>query len=228
MADGMHEIYSAEVRWSDTRSEFAKAMCKAQQELGTVAKNSTNPHFKSKYADLASVLDAVLPPLNDAGFSLIQSPSGDDAGNVTVTTTLLHESGEWMESALKLRPVKTDPQGAGSAITYARRYAALAIAGAAPEDDDGNAASQRQSKAKSRDTFQRLQDGAREAAEMGETALTTWYRANQHTIKEMHEDFEQNLMDVLRLLRTEAQEADKISQIENEEADRAAAAMAAE
>ncbi|HAH11534.1 MAG TPA: hypothetical protein DCL48_15680, partial [Alphaproteobacteria bacterium] len=116
------------------------AMAKAQGDLGPVLKDKTNPAFRAKYADLGAVLEAILPAMNRAGLSLIQSPSYD--GNlVGVTSILLHESGEWMEATLHMKPVKMDPQGIGSCITYARRYAALAIAGAAPEDDDGNAAS---------------------------------------------------------------------------------------
>jgi hypothetical protein len=126
--------------WSPERSALAKAMAKAQGDLGPVLKDKTNPAFKSKYADLGAVLEAILPALNRAGLSLIQSPSYDGS-LVGVTSVLLHESGEWMEATLHMKPVKMDPQGIGSCITYARRYAALAIAGAAPEDDDGNAAS---------------------------------------------------------------------------------------
>jgi hypothetical protein len=127
--------------WSPERGALAKAMAKAQGDLGPVLKDKTNPAFRSKYADLGAVLEAVLPALNRAGLSLIQSPSYDGS-LVGVTSILLHESGEWMEATLHMKPVKMDPQGIGSCLTYARRYAALAIAGAAPEDDDdGNAAS---------------------------------------------------------------------------------------
>lgn len=218
------------VTWSETRAELAKAMVAAQQSLGLVAKSAVNPHFKSRYADLATVLDAILPALNGAGISLMQAPGGDSDGNVTLTTTLLHESGEWMESTLTMRPTKSDPQGVGSAITYARRYAALAVAGAAPEDDDGNSASQRESKAKSRDIYTRLSETAREAASLSESALTAWWHANKDTAKSMHEDFEIQLMDLLKALRIEAQkmeeEAMRIEAIEQEERDRADAAMA--
>jgi hypothetical protein len=221
-----------EVKWSETRAELAKAMVAAQQSLGLVAKSAVNPHFKSRYADLATVLDAILPALNGAGISLLQAPGGDVEGNVTLTTTLLHESGEWMESTLTMRPTKADPQGVGSAITYARRYAALAVAGAAPEDDDGNSASQRDSKAASRKTYERLEKDAREAAtNYGETGLETWYRANRQTIASMHEDFEQSFIELLKSkLRPAAKQAEedyvRMNNIEQEERDRAEAAMA--
>ena len=221
-----------EVKWSETRAELAKAMVAAQQSLGLVAKSSDNTYFESRYADLATVLDAILPALNGAGISLMQAPGGDGEGNVTLTTTLLHESGEWMESTLTMRPTKSDPQGVGSAITYARRYAALAVAGAAPEDDDGNSASQRNNKAASRKTFERLETGAREAAtNYGETGLETWYRANRQAIASMHEDFEQSFIELLKTeLRPAARQAEedyvRMNNIEQEERDRAEAAMA--
>ena len=230
MADGMHSITHTLVSWSETRAELAKAMVAAQQSLGLVAKSSTNPHFKSRYADLATVLDAILPALNGAGISLMQAPGGDAHGNVTLTTTLLHESGEWMESTLTMRPTKADPQGVGSAITYARRYAALAVAGAAPEDDDGNSASQRDSKAKSREVYSRLERSARDAAMISETALMAWWHGHKDEVRSMHEDFEIQLMDLLTVLKSDArandQASEQIAAIEAEESERAHAALA--
>lgn len=140
MMGGQSRFAHTMTTWSPERGSLAKAMAKAQGDLGPVLKDKTNPAFRSKYADLGAVLEAILPALNRAGLSLIQSPSYDGS-LVGVTSILLHESGEWMEATLHMKPVKMDPQGIGSCITYARRYAALAIAGAAPEDDDGNAAS---------------------------------------------------------------------------------------
>lgn len=140
MMGGQPRFAQTFTTWSPERGALAKAMAKAQGDLGPVLKDKTNPAFRSKYADLGAVLEAILPALNQAGLSLVQSPSYDGS-LVGVTSILLHESGEWMEATLHMKPVKMDPQGIGSCITYARRYAALAIAGAAPEDDDGNAAS---------------------------------------------------------------------------------------
>jgi hypothetical protein len=123
-----------------TRSAFIIDLVKAQSEMTAVVKGNVNPAFKSKYADLASVIDAVLPALNKHGIALIQYPSFDGEV-VTVETLLLHTTGESLASKLSMRPSKQDPQGVGSAITYARRYALLAMCGVAPEDDDGQAAS---------------------------------------------------------------------------------------
>jgi hypothetical protein len=123
----------------DTKLLFP-AFLKAQAAMAPLRKEATNPAFKSKYADLAAVVEAVLPALNEHGFGLMQPPHSDGA-LVEVETILLHESGGYIRSVLGLRPSKADPQGVGSAITYARRYALQSISGIAPEDDDGNAAS---------------------------------------------------------------------------------------
>jgi hypothetical protein len=127
--------------WEGDRAPFAKAFIAAQKATEAVKKASTNPAFKSRYADLAVVVEAVIPALNESGIAVIQSPSFD-GDLVSVTTVLLHESGSSVTGTLSMRPTKMDPQGVGSAITYARRYALLGMAGAAPEDDDGHAASQ--------------------------------------------------------------------------------------
>jgi hypothetical protein len=110
--------------------------------MGTAAKTKVNPHFGSKYADLASIMDAVREPLAANGLAVSQSVA-NDANGVSVTTTLLHESGETLVSEPCWLPVgKKDPQGYGSAITYARRYSLASLLGiVADEDDDGNAAS---------------------------------------------------------------------------------------
>ena len=130
------------VRRSDGIAKFAEAMTRAQAELKNPPKESTNPHFRSKYADLATVRDAVVPVLARHGLAVMQLPCElHDAP--ALTTLVMHVSGEWVETTIKLRPSKTDPQGVGSALTYARRYALQSIAGvAAEDDDDGHAASQ--------------------------------------------------------------------------------------
>lgn len=128
------------VTWEGERAPFAKAFVAAQMATEAVKKAATNPAFKSKYADLSEVVEAVVPALNKAGIGVMQFPSYDGE-LVGVTTVLMHESGATVTGTLHLRPSKTDPQGVGSAVTYARRYALLAMTGAAPEDDDGNSAS---------------------------------------------------------------------------------------
>jgi hypothetical protein len=125
---------------SPTISELAKALVKAQSQMGTAKKDATNPHFKSKYADLASVWEAIRKPLADNGLSVVQRVVSNAKG-VAVESMLLHVSGEWVKDRCWVPVVKADPQGYGSAITYARRYSLSAIVGVAADDDDGNAAS---------------------------------------------------------------------------------------
>jgi hypothetical protein len=126
--------------WEGDIAPFAKALVAAQMATEAVKKAASNPAFKSKYADLAHVVEAVVPALNANGICVLQSPSFDGE-LLSVTTTLLHESGARITNIFAVRPSKTDPQGLGSATTYARRYSLLAMTGAAPEDDDGNSAS---------------------------------------------------------------------------------------
>ena len=125
---------------SPTIGKLAGALAKAQAKITGATKDSENPFFKSKYADLAAVLDAARGPLSENGLAVIQTTAYDNTG-ICMITTLAHESGEWIRGKLWLRPTKADPQGMGSAITYARRYAYAAIVGIAQVDDDGNAAS---------------------------------------------------------------------------------------
>ena len=122
---------------------IAAAFVKAQRAIGPALKTSTNPHFKSKYADLSNCVEAVIEALNANGIGLMQRTYESKDG-VMVETVFVHESGEVMECGLLHVPAgKQDPQGYGSALTYARRYSLLAATGLAPEDDDGNSASRR-------------------------------------------------------------------------------------
>jgi hypothetical protein len=128
------------VNHSEQINEIAAALSKAQAVIAAAVKDKTNPHYKSDYADLASVWDACRKPLTDNGLSVAQAASTTD-GRVGVTTMLMHSSGQWLSDSLVMKPTKDDPQGVGSCITYARRYALAAMVGVAPADDDGNAAS---------------------------------------------------------------------------------------
>jgi hypothetical protein len=122
---------------------IAAAFVKAQRAFGPALKTSTNPHFKSKYADLANCVEAVVDALNANGIGLMQRTYESKDG-VMVETVFIHESGEVMECGMLHVPAgKQDPQGYGSALTYARRYSLLAATGLAPEDDDGNQASRK-------------------------------------------------------------------------------------
>lgn len=125
---------------SGTLKELATALSKAQASIKGAKKDTDNPFFKSKYADLASVVEAIREPLSDNGLSYVQIVH--DAENAAkVETLILHDSGEWLSCGPVSVPVsKADAQGFGSAMTYARRYSLSAAFGVAPEDDDGNAA----------------------------------------------------------------------------------------
>ena len=126
---------------SEQINELAAAMAKAQAAMQGVTKDAKNPFFKSEYATLAACMEAIKKPFADNGLSVVQLMDEADAGYVTVTTVLMHESGQWISGKITGKPVKDDPQGMGSAITYYRRYSLMAMVGLAPEDDDGNAAS---------------------------------------------------------------------------------------
>jgi len=120
---------------------IATALVKAQKQFQPALKTSTNPHFRSRYADLSACVEAVIDALNANGIYLLQK-NYDCADGVMVETVFVHESGEMLECGIVHFPaVKKDPQGYASALTYARRYSLMASCGIAPEDDDGNAAS---------------------------------------------------------------------------------------
>ena len=120
--------------------QIAAALVQAQRKFGPLLRDRTNPHFKSRYADLATCLDVVQGPLNECGIALVQM-THECSDGVIVETVLIHESGEELTvGKLHVPASKQDAQGYGSALTYARRYSLMAAMGIAPEDDDGNAA----------------------------------------------------------------------------------------
>jgi hypothetical protein len=157
---------------SDNIADLAKALVKAQARLEGARKDSRNPHLNSKYADLASVWDACREAITGNGLSVVQTLDDNCGDNqVCVVTTLLHESGQWIRSRLRMvasRPSKQgeqiDPQSVGSAITYARRYALAAIVGVCPEDDDAEAAMQRGGRSQTRGESERPQTSTRPKA----------------------------------------------------------------
>lgn len=127
---------------SSTRKHISAALVKAQKAFGPALKSSQNPHFRSRYADLSACVEAVIDALNGNGIALTQRTEPSERG-VVVETVLIHESGEELSFGKLFVPCnKNDAQGYGSAITYARRYHLQTALAIAPEDDDGNAASQ--------------------------------------------------------------------------------------
>ena len=128
---------------SNANAPLFAALAAAQLEVENAIKGNVNPHFKSRYADLAEVLNTVRPVFARHGLSILQS-TAFDGDNVSVTTTLAHAEGGWVSSCASCVPARVDAQGIGAATTYLRRYSLAAMAGVAQEDDDGNAASHQQ------------------------------------------------------------------------------------
>lgn len=163
------------MKMSESVANIATALAKFQAEVKNPANTAANPFFKSKYAPLSDILNLVRPLLSKHGLSIVQMPSGDGE-NITVATLLLHESGEWIEACpLTLRADKTTAQGAGSAITYGRRYAMSALLGISSEDDDdGDQASKEESK---KETKQKQENNSPEKPgnEEHETARKAMY-----------------------------------------------------
>ena len=130
---------------SESINELATALSKAQAAIKGAVEDSTNPHFRSKYASLQSYIDAAREPLSKNGLAITQLLTDIHCENmnlVTIETVLMHSSGQWISSTFSVPVSKADAQGFGSAVTYARRYSFAAIVGIAPVDDDGQAATQ--------------------------------------------------------------------------------------
>ena len=126
---------------SENINELATALSKAQGQMGGASKTADNPFFKSKYADLGSVIAAVKEPMAENGLSYVQFPFAYE-GTVGVTTRLMHSSGQFMESSFSIPAPKNDPHAYGSLVTYCRRFSLQSVLGIPAEDDDGNAVTQ--------------------------------------------------------------------------------------
>jgi hypothetical protein len=186
------------IETSPTLTKFADAFHKAQSEMEGVHKDSANPHFRSRYASLENVVNTARPVLSKFGLSWTQHPGPMVDGRLTVTTRLMHVSGEWMQSTFHMAVAKPDPQGIGSATTYACRYSLMAILGLPPtDDDDGEAAMGRASsvapkpKAKAREDYSVFENEIRECKtpEM----LKLWSRNNRERIGALPDDWRENL-----------------------------------
>jgi len=126
---------------SENINELATALAKAQKEIRGAIKDSSNPFFKSKYADLASVWESIREPLTNNGLSVVQALDAKE-GKQYLNTMLLHSSGQWISSSIELMFPKIDAQTIGSCISYMRRYSLSAMVGVPQIDDDGEAATQ--------------------------------------------------------------------------------------
>jgi len=131
------------MKTSESITKISPALVNAQKDFLSAKKSSDNPFFKSKYADLQSVISAVKESLNENGIAFIQSPTESEGDVLKLTTRLLHESGEWIEDTAVCPLVKRDPQAFGSALSYLRRYSLSAMCGIYQADDDGNEATKK-------------------------------------------------------------------------------------
>jgi len=128
---------------SDQINELATALAKAQAKIRGAVKDSANPFFKSSYADLQSVWDAIREPLAANGLAVVQTTDTNEAGQLQLVTTLMHSSGQWIQGRFPILPLKQEPQAIGSATSYARRYALAALVGVYQTDDDAEQAQAR-------------------------------------------------------------------------------------
>jgi hypothetical protein len=189
------------VRTSEQINELAKALAAAQGEMKNATLNKTNPHFKSKYADLAMIRDTVTPALSKHGIAVVQGTDTEE-NTIVVFTRLIHSSGQWIESRF---PIPYDkPQTMGSGITYGRRYTLSAVANiAADEDDDGNAANDKAATAPEpkyarsaivRQEYERLQKGIHQIETTGNLEdLKMFWTNNAKTIAGLPADWKAEL-----------------------------------
>ena len=135
------EIKAIESTMSETVGKIAGALAKAQSGMTMIECNSSNPFFNSKYASLSAVLEVALPKLNENGIALVQGNRWDNVDNgFFITSMLIHSSGEWIKSEIRMPISKKDAHGIGAATTYGRRYLLSSMVGVAQADDDGNGA----------------------------------------------------------------------------------------
>jgi hypothetical protein len=191
------------MKTSDNLNELAKALAAAQGEMKNATLNKVNPHFKSKYADLAAIRDTVTPALAKHGIAVVQGTDTEE-NSIVVFTRLIHSSGQWIESRF---PIPYDkPQAMGSGITYGRRYTLSAVTNiAADEDDDGNAANEKAAappepkKAYERNgivraEFERLQKGIYQVEAQGTMDdLAMFWKANAKSIAALPADWRAEL-----------------------------------
>ena len=135
------EVKAVESTMSETIGKIAGALAKAQSGMTMIECNSSNPFFNSKYASLSAVLEVALPKLYENGIALVQGNRWDNVDyGFFITSMLIHSSGEWIKSEIRMPISKKDAHGIGAATTYGRRYLLSSMVGVAQADDDGNGA----------------------------------------------------------------------------------------
>jgi hypothetical protein len=179
------------IEQSPTIEKLADALGKAQALMTGAVRDRKNPHFKSSYATLESAIDAAREPMTKNGLAWVQMPGPLTDGGITVTTQIMHSSGQWMRSSFTMPVVKRDPQAVGSAITYACRYAFMAALGLPPVDDDGEAAMQRGTDKPQQDVARRDFKADADAliaeieAHDSPTSLAMWEQVNRPRVTEL-------------------------------------------
>ena len=187
----------------EIKGNLARALFKAQGKLRGVGKDGANPHFKSRYATLENVTDTIRPVLQECGVLFIQAPGNvSEHGVIEITTHLVHpESGEAFSTTIGVPLVKRDPQGVGSAITYACRYSLMALLGLPPVDDDGESAGRAETttpvkvlaKEEAGDLYKVLESEIRSAKTEPELKLWAGLEANKKRIAQLPVDWQDNL-----------------------------------
>lgn len=195
------------MRTSDEVSELAAALVKAQAAMKPATKDATNPHFKSKYADLAAIVSAIQKPFTDAGVSWVQDVTREDGG-IGVTTRLMHASGQWIEFGPLVIPVdKANAHGVGSAATYAKRYGLAAACGMATEDDDGNSATAAPPKAEAPSGFEDWLTDLEATADSGVDALKSAWAASTPAMRKFLMDTDNAKWEYIKELAKHAEGA---------------------
>lgn len=174
---------------SESITKLAVALSKFQGEVTNPSNTAVNPFFKSKYAPLETVLNTIRPILSKHGLSVIQAPSTDE-NNIVITTILIHDSGEFIEpKPLELKMDKVTAQGAGSAITYARRYALSSILGISSEDDDdGNNAEPKKSNSGGSTNYTITENQLKRLYAIANTADVDAKTVKEHTLKRFNKE----------------------------------------
>ena len=186
------------MKTSETISKFAAAFCKAQSQIEYATKSSKNPFFKSNYADLSEVIEAIKTPLNNNGISFLQLVNIGEERSI-VETILLHESGEFISSETPIFCQKqNDPQALGSGITYSKRYALQAICGLSTEDDDGNKASKKPAKPKGTMSMDEEINAIIDENDVQISKILSWSKTKSTTVEGMEVAEKANVLNKLR------------------------------
>lgn len=170
---------------SEKVDAFAAAFAAAQSTIKRAEKDAKNPFFDKDYADLGSVMDACKDALNGNGISVIQSPAPSEKGLLALDTVLMHKSGQWVSGQMIMPLGKSDPQGYGSALTYARRYSLAAMVGVCPKDDDAEGATERGNGAGKQQQNRQQQQSRQPDANEFESRIDALLAAREFTVEEI-------------------------------------------